>query len=331
VPGQPHPGPLVAVTGSEDELGRRVGEALQGRADVRALDPQAGELVAQLRGVTCLVHLAPDPPERPALNLDGARAEAAVVRRLLEAATDAGVEAVVLLSSAVVHGAWPDNPVPLTESASVRPVPGFPFAARCAEVERLAGAWAVAGSRRAAALRPAPVVGAGPGLAAALRLGWPVRWGEDEPPVQLLHVDDLATAVALAATEPLDGPYGVAPDGWVDPAAVRALAGSPPAVPVPGRVRAALARRSLGDVPPGILAHAAHPWVVANDRLRAAGWAPSSTSEEAYVATHAGAPWSRITPRRRQDLILGAAATALVGLPVAAAAAVRRRRRRRSG
>jgi nucleoside-diphosphate-sugar epimerase len=318
----------VAITGSEGELGHRVGEALEGRADVRALDPRGPDVVEGLRGATCLVHLDPEPLERPALTLDGARTEVAVVRRLLRAAADAGVEAVVLLSSAVVHGAWSDNPVPLTESAAVRPVPDFPFAARCAEVERLAGSWAAEGSGRAVVLRPAPVVGAGPGLAGALRLGWPVRWVEDEPPVQLLHVDDLAAAVALAATTPLDGPYGVAPDGWVDPAAVRALNGSPPAVPVPGRVRGALTRRSLGDVPPGILAHAAHPWVVANDRLRAAGWAPSSSSEEAYVATHAGAPWSRISPRRRQDLILGAAATAVVGLPVLAAAALRRRRRR---
>jgi nucleoside-diphosphate-sugar epimerase len=314
---------VVAVTGSEGELGRRVVQALEGRADVRPVDPGH-----ELRGAACLVHLAPEPPERPALTLDGAQEETAVVRRLLEAAADAGVDAVVLVSSAVVHGAWPDNPVPLTESAPVRPVPGFPFAARCAEVERLAASWAAEGSRRAAVLRAAPVVGAGPGLAAALRLGWPVRWVEDEPPVQLLHVDDLAAAVALAATAPLDGPYGVAPDGWVEPEAVRALAGSPPAVPVPGRVRAALTRRSLGDVPAGILAHAASPWVLANDRLRAAGWAPSSSSEEAYVATHAGAPWSRISPRRRQDLILGAAAAAVVGLPVAAAVAIRRRRRR---
>ena len=146
--------------------------------------------------------------------------------------------------------------------------------------------------------------------------------------MQLLHVDDLATAVALAATGPLDGPYGVAPDGWVAPAAVRALAGVPSgAVPVPGRLRAALAAR---EVPAAVPAHASHPWVVANDRLRAAGWAPQSTNEEAYVATHAGAPWSRISPRRRQDLILGGAAAVVLAVPTAAVAALRRSRRHRA-
>ncbi|HEX2149490.1 MAG TPA: hypothetical protein VHI31_04865, partial [Actinomycetota bacterium] len=99
------------------------------------------------------------------------------------------------------------------------------------------------------------------------------------------------------------------------------------AVAVPGRVRRALdARRT----PPALPAYGSSPWVVANDRLRAAGWAPGATTEEAYVATHAGAPWSRLSPRRRQDLILGGAASSLVGLPVAAIAALRRSRRRRS-
>jgi nucleoside-diphosphate-sugar epimerase len=328
MPGHHHPGPVVAVAGSEGVLGGLVSTELAGRAAVVPVDPRAPDVVASLSGASCLVHLDPEPLERPDLDVAGARAEAAIVRHMLAAAADAGVGGVVLLSSAVVHGAWPDNAVPLTESAPVRPNPGFPFGARCAEVERLGAAWVADGNgRRAAVLRPAPVVGAGPGLATWLRLGWPMRWAEEEPPVQLLHVDDLAAAVALAAIEPLDGPYGVAPDGWLEPAVVRALAGVPSgSVPVPGRLRAALAAR---QVPAAVPAYASHPWVVANDRLRAAGWVPRASNEEAYVATHPGAPWSRISPRRRQDLILGAAAAGLVGVPVGAAAALRRRSRRR--
>jgi nucleoside-diphosphate-sugar epimerase len=328
MPGHPHPGPVVAVSGSEGVLGRRVSTELAGRADVLPVDARGPDVVARLTGASCFVHLDPEPVERPGLDVAGARAEAAIARRLLAAATDAGVPAVVVLSSAVVHGAWPDNPVPLTESAPVRPNPDFPFGARCAELERLAAEWAGdAEARRAAVLRPAPVVGAGPGLATWLRIGWPVRWAEAEPPVQLLHVDDLAAAVALAATEPLDGPYAVAPDGWLEPAGVRALAGVPSAsMPVPGRLRTALTARR---VPPAVPAYASHPWVVANDRLRTAGWTPRATNEEAYVATHAGVPWSRVSPRRRQDVILGAAAAGVLAVPLAAAAALRRSRRRR--
>jgi nucleoside-diphosphate-sugar epimerase len=328
VPGQPHPGAVVALTGSEGVLGRLVSAELSNQATVVPVDPRAPDVVARLEGATCLVHLDPEPLERPELDVAGARAEAAIARHVLEAASAASVPAVVVLSSTVVHGAWPDNAVPLTESAPVRPSPGFPFGARCAEVERLAATWAAdEEGRRAAVLRAAPVVGAGSGLVGWLKVGWPVRWAEEEPPLQLLHVDDLAAAVALAATATLDGPFGVAPDGWVEPAAVRALAGVPSgAVPVPGRLRLALAARRA---PPALPTYASHPWVVANDRLRAAGWVPRATNEEAYVATHAGAPWSRISPRRRQDAILGSAVGAVVGIPAVAAVALRRSRRRR--
>ena len=328
MPGHPHPGPVVAVTGSEGVLGRLVSNELAGRAAVVPVDARAPDVVARLTGASCFVHLDAEPVERPDLDVPGARAEAAIARRMLAAAADARVPAVVVLSSAVVHGAWPDNPVPLPESAPVRPNPGFPFGARGAELERLAAAWAADGDgRRAAVLRPAPVVGAGPGLVTWLRLGWPVRWAEEEPPVQLLHVDDLAAAVALAASEPLDGPFAVAPDGWLEPVSVRALAGMPSAaLAVPGRVRTALVARRI---PPAVPAYASHPWVVANDRLRAAGWVPRSTNEEAFVATHAGAPWTRLSPRRRQDVTLGMAAAAVAAVPLAAVVALRRSRRRR--
>src|SRR5207237_463839 len=40
----------------------------------------------------------------------------------------ADVTTAVCVSSAMVYGAWPDNPVPLTEDAPVRPNPGFDVA-----------------------------------------------------------------------------------------------------------------------------------------------------------------------------------------------------------
>ncbi|HUV11241.1 MAG TPA: hypothetical protein VMX12_09695, partial [Acidimicrobiia bacterium] len=40
----------------------------------------------------------------------------------------------------------------------------------------------------------------------------------------------------------------------------------------------------LGDIPPGVLPYLQHPWVVANDRLKAIGWRPQHTNEEAVRA-----------------------------------------------
>ena len=78
-----------------------------------------------------------------------------------------------------------------------------------------------------------------------------------------------------------------------------------------------------------------HPWVIANDRLKADGWVPASSNEEAYVGAHRAGPWATLSPRRRQELTLGAAgAVLLAGVALAATAVLRRRgaqRSRRSG
>src|SRR4051794_14153036 len=46
---------------------------------------------------------------------------------------DASTRTVVYVSSAMVYGAWPNNPVPLTEDAPMRPNPGFGYATAKAE------------------------------------------------------------------------------------------------------------------------------------------------------------------------------------------------------
>jgi len=67
-----------------------------------------------------------------------------------------------------------------------------------------------------------------------------------------------------------------------------------------------------------------HPWVVANDRLRAAGWTPGYSNEEAYVAAHRAAPWATVSPQRRQELALAGAGAGLLALVVGGIAVVRR-------
>jgi len=87
------------------------------------------------------------------------------------------------------------------------------------------------------------------------------------PPVQYLHGDDLADAVVLAVTAGLDGAFNVAPDGWMSEDEAQALTAGPLRVRLPRRLRVL-----RPDVPSELLPYLVHPWVVANDRLRAAGW-----------------------------------------------------------
>ncbi|MCU1375282.1 MAG: hypothetical protein JWO68_2568 [Actinomycetia bacterium] len=346
-------GSNIVLTGAAGSLGRRVAarlaaapdvvrvlavdlvepRALPARTTFAAADLATSDLKPLLEGADTVVHLA--FAAGPELDDDGtARANVEGTRRLLDAAGAVGVRHVVLVSSATVYGAWPANPVPLTEDAPVRPNPGAGYPVQKAEIERLGGEWMAAHpGATVAILRPAVAVAEGERswLARSLGLTAGVRAGSDDPPLQLLHLDDLADAVELARRERLDGPYNVAPDGWLSGEQARALAGTP-RVRVPEKVVTAatgfLWRWKVGRMPPGLVPYTMQPWVVANDRLKAAGWAPSHSNEETYVEATEGTPWSQVSPKQRQELALGAAAVAVAAAAVGTFAFVRRLRRR---
>lgn len=228
---------------------------------------------------------------------------------------------VVLVSSAMVYGAWANNPVPLTEDAALRPDVEFAYARQLGAVEQLVDEWRLGASdRTAAVLRPVISMAADgtSGLAGALAAGMGQRMGEDDPPAQFLHLDDLATAVVLAVESTLDGVYNVAPDGWVAGERVRSLAGAVPRVKLPERASEVITnlrwRFQRGPIPPGLRSYTRWPWLVANDRLKAAGWHPTVTNEQAYVEGTEAKWWTMVTPKRRQELSLGAL---VVGILVA--------------
>lgn len=339
----------VVVTGAASELGRRVCALLAARDDVDEVvgldlrsapgvvgcDLVTADLPAAFEGAEAVVHLASvfgpliEGPE-----VDDA-VDVTMARRVLAAADKVGARRVVVLSSATVYGPWANNPVPLTEEAPMRPHPDLAFAVQQAEIERLVAEWATDHpGATVTRLRPAPVVhdGRGGWLARALDGAADVPTAE-ETPAQYLHVVDLASAVVLALAAGLDGPVNVAPNGWLTPTERRAL-DPVPRIRLPEAVALKVAgwrwRLGLAPTPPGVLAYARHPWVVANDRLLAAGWEPTSSNEEAYVAGHEASAIESISPRRRQELALGLSAAAGVGLVAATVALVRRRRRRRA-
>ena len=242
---------------------------------------------------------------------------------------------VVLVSSAMVYGAWENNPVPLTEDALLRPDVEFAFARQLGAAEQLVDEWRRAQSgRTVSVLRPAVGMAADDTsrLAAALAAGMGQRAGTVDPPAQFLHLDDLASAVLLAAEKQLDGVFNVAPDGWVAGERVRALAGAVPRLKLPDRVNEVVTnlrwRFQRGPIPPGLRSYTRSPWLVANDRLKAVGWQPTVTNEQAYVEGTEGKWWTMVSPKRRQEVTLGGVAVAaVVGLLVVVRAVQRARRR----
>jgi nucleoside-diphosphate-sugar epimerase len=163
-----------------------------------------------------------------------------------------------------------------------------------------------------------------------------VARSEDAPPrrVQFLHVDDLAAAVALVVHERLRGAYNVAPDSGTRDDTARALAGGVAKVRLPARVATLVAswgwELSRAGAPRAAAAYRTYPWVVAPDRLKAAGWIPRYSSEEALVDTDPRMHWDDLPPGKRQNYTLLVVIAAAVAATVAASSVtlllVRRRR-----
>ncbi len=251
-------------------------------------------------------------------------------RRLLEAAGSAGVGRIVLMSTAMVYGAWPDNPVPLTEASLLRPVPGFDFAIDKAEQERYVAQWAedhpavdVVTLRPTTTLAEEHVGWVAQSLRSAVNLA-----GESEVPVQFLHLEDLAAAVELAVVGDLTGVYNVAPEGWISSGTILEFEGLTPRVRLPeqllGRPGSWWWRHRLVPTSPGVFQYARFSWVVGSDRLRAAGWTPEYTSDLAYVSGHEGRRWGMLDSRRRQQIALGGAVVGGLALVWGLLAAARR-------
>lgn len=329
----------VIVRGADGNLGSRVlaGLAVLGTHEVVATRPGSAAPDGDIGAADVVVELGVGDHDTRARRRESVTEGAAGLLADVEAS---GARHVVLVSSAMVYGAQPNNPVPLTEDAVVRPDPEFVYVRQLASVEEVVEEWRLGqAGRTVAVLRPAVTMAADgtSSLAGALAAGFGQRFAEDDPGAQFVHLDDVASAVVLAVRRGLDGVYNVAPDGWVPGDRVRALAGAAPRLPLPERVREVVSalrwRFERGPIPPGLVPYTRESWVVANDKLRAEGWCPTVTNEQAYVEGTEARWWTMITPKRRQELSLGAlvAAVAAGAAGLVSLVTWMRRRRRRTG
>lgn len=300
----------------------------------RQFDPGDPRLAQALDGVNAVVHLAVDmapDPDRGAQRQRNTRRAQTVIT----AAFAAGARRVTLVTSAMVYGALPDNPVPLPDDAPLRAVPEASVLGDLLEIERMAErATRTHRGLSVTVLRPAIVLGVDgdDGMASLVEAPRLLHVRGSSPHWQFCHVEDLAGAVELSLLGRVHGPANVASDGWLTQQDMEDISGRR-SLDLPERVAMATAERlhrlGITPAPPSELAYLMNPWVIDTTRLKEAGWTPAYTNAEALRAHLNGrAVRSRLVrPGARGATAAAGAAVALVGT----AALVRRARRKRTG
>jgi nucleoside-diphosphate-sugar epimerase len=349
--------PVVAVTGAARGVGQALAISLAesplidrvvaiddhrgdaARVTWRVADVRDPTLAARLAGVDVVVHAdmdtsaATDPRQRRALNVRGAQT-------VLTAAAAERVGRVVLVTSAMVYGARPDNPVPLPEDAPLLADADGSVAGDLLEVEEIARR-----SRRVnpgtavTVVRPAALVGdavdtlltrhfEAPRLLAVR--GCAPRW-------QFCHVNDLVSALELAAVGDVTGDFAVGCDGSLAQDEVEELSGLK-SIELPARLTFGTAQRlhrlGVTPAPAAELRYMVYPWVVDCAALRAAEWRPSYDNVSALSALLAAREGRHAVAGRRiarKDAALTAAGAAGTAAAVLGTAAIVRRARRRGG
>lgn len=259
-------GLTVAVTGPTGEIGISAVEALERDPKVerilgmarRPFDPAAhgwtktsyrqgdmldrGAVAALVADADVVVHLA--------FIIMGSRQESAHVnlagtRNVFEATVNAArPKRLVYASSVAAYGYHSDNPTPITEDVPTRGTADHYYSEQKAALETALAEITAGSDLQVYVLRPCVVAGPkAPALADAMPWSWtpgPLRGvahalpiPDPGVPMQLVHHDDVAAAIALAVTTSAPpGAYNLAGDGVITISdVVSALGGFPVRIP----------------------------------------------------------------------------------------------------
>jgi UDP-glucose 4-epimerase len=262
------------------------------KADVR--DRKAIQALMEKHEIDTLVHLAfvlnPIRDEARMYDIDVNGTQA-----VLEAASNAGVNHVLVTSSATAYGAFPDNPKPIAEDWPVRGAPDFSYAKHKAESDRICQLWALEHPDAVMTIvRPSIVFG--PNVDNYIVRSFqnnpfvPLLDGVDEE-FQLVHEDDVVTALFALLDGKHAGAFNLAGDGlltWGRAAEVIGKKTRNLSLKNMKRLNGALWRMHVPrtEAPPGNLDFIRYPWVVSTEKLKStAGWQPKYDTLETFKVT----------------------------------------------
>jgi UDP-glucose 4-epimerase len=303
------------ITGGSGYIGSRLVELLSARDDTERILitdlrapavpwPKTTYLEMDIRDPGMLPLLEAEEPDalvHLAFVLNPMRDEHAMydidvngTQNVLDAASRAGIEQLIVASSTSAYGAWPNNPVPLSEEHPVRGMPNYEYARDKTEIDRMCQLWAAQHPERTMTIvRPCIVFG--PSVDNYIVRFWeyapfiPLIDGVDLE-FQYVHEDDVIEALTRLLLERRGGIFNLTGDGTLRLSECAALAGLKtrdiPFGPY-RRIAAALWRLRLprAEAPPGQLDFMRYPWIASNEKIkREVGWSPRYTSREAFEA-----------------------------------------------
>ena len=211
--------------------------------------------------------------------------------RVLECAAKYGVKKLVVLSSADVYGPAPENSNFLTEDSPLMAASRFPSVRDLIEVDMLAqGFFWRHPQIETVVMRPVHIVG--PSIKNApsnyLRIARPWKLAGFDPLVQLIHMEDVARALAEALVPGRKGVYNVVGPGEVPLSKIfEELGRKPISVPHPlaRPLLSTLFRYRIASFPPEELDHIQFLGMVDGSRwVKEAGWSAKHTMRETIRA-----------------------------------------------
>jgi UDP-glucose 4-epimerase len=213
----------------------------------------------------------------------------------LWAASDAGTEQVLVATSASAYGAFPDNPKPIAEDWPVRGAPDFSYARHKAEADRVCQLWAADHPDRVMTI-VRPTIVFGPNVDNYIVRGFqnnpfmPILDGHDEE-FQLVHEDDVASALIALLDGRREGAFNLAGDGtltWRRAAELIGKKAREVSLRNMKRFNAAMWKLHVPrtESPPGNLDFLRYPWVVSTEKLKAeTDWQPRFDALETFKLT----------------------------------------------
>jgi UDP-glucose 4-epimerase len=210
---------------------------------------------------------------------------------VLEAASEVGIRQVLVTTSGVAYGAFPDNPEPITEDWPVRGVARFSYARDKTESDRIVQLWALQHPDVITTIvRPCIVYG--PNVDNYL-----VRLWSDAPAIadvgnldshaQFVHEDDVVEAISRLLLGKHAGQFNLAPDGLMTRRECAELLDTR-VIKMPVWLYRALAkiawRLRRSEAPAGGIDFELYPWILSNEKVKTTlDWAPRHTSRETFL------------------------------------------------